>query len=734
MRRTVLAFLTMTGLATAGPISFPRDIETIITRQGCNDNRCHGGVKGRGGLRLSPEMRDPRQDYRWIVKGGQYQVLTLEVKPPIVPRVNLKEPEKSLLLLKPTMSAPHGGGRRFKVDSPEYRTLLEWIRQGAPYGPDISAVKSLSVEPGELYLDAGQTGELKVFANRADGVREDVTARVRFETNLPEVARVTPDGVLEALKPGETAVVVHGLTQIATALVAVRGGHLEHYPALETRNYIDRFVQAKLRKLELVPSPPASDEEFLRRVCLDIAGTLPPPNRVREFLSSKDPAKRDKLIEVLLASPQYVDLWTLRFADLFRIGGGPKQLNYWDWLRDAIQRNRPYDQIARERIGAQGFDGSAQHFGPAKPTPIERAVSEEVRIFLSRRLDCAQCHNHPYDQWTQDQFWGLAAFFGRMTWTNWAAVQVLYDDPKGNEVDLDDMNATSLQFLKPTHPRTKKPVEPTFLDGTPLDAARRGDPREALAEWMTAHPYFAEETVNRIWSYFFGRGLVDPPDDFRSNNPATHPRLLAALAEDFRTHGHDLKRLMRQIVQSRTYQTSGMPTGANKDDELNYAWAHPRPLDAEVLLDAVSSVSGVPETFRAPDDGGQMPRGTRAIQMMYPAGWENRFLEVFGCPSRDTIPERTNKPNLTQALHEMAGSTFSAKIARPEGRLHRLIEGGATDRAIIEELFLSAFARLPAKAERSGIEQRIAASTHREQAFEDLLWSLLSSREFGYNH
>ena len=299
MRRTVLAFLTMTGLATAGPISFPRDIETIITRQGCNDNRCHGGVKGRGGLRLSPEMRDPRQDYRWIVKGGQYQVLTLEVKPPIVPRVNLKEPEKSLLLLKPTMSAPHGGGRRFKVDSPEYRTLLEWIRQGAPYGPDISAVKSLSVEPGELYLDAGQTGELKVFANRADGVREDVTARVRFETNLPEVARVTPDGVLEALKPGETAVVVHGLTQIATALVAVRGGHLEHYPALETRNYIDRFVQAKLRKLELVPSPPASDEEFLRRVCLDIAGTLPPPNRVREFLSSKDPAKRDKLISIV---------------------------------------------------------------------------------------------------------------------------------------------------------------------------------------------------------------------------------------------------------------------------------------------------------------------------------------------------------------------------------------------------------------------------------------------------
>jgi hypothetical protein len=730
------------AFAAERPFDFGRDISGIFTRQGCNDRHCHGSVKGRGGLRLSPEGADPQQDYRWIVEGGQYQVLTDQVKEPRTPRIDRKEPEKSLILLKPTMSLPHGGGRRFTVDSPEYAALLAWIRTGAPYGPPPSAhIDQLELRPQvELFLHPKESRQLTVLAHFSDGHAEDVSREVHYESANPDVTTVSNAGVVVAGARGETAIIVRGFAQTTHLTAAVihnpvPGVSMPEAGSLPARNFIDELVLAKLRKLNIVPSGLATDEEFLRRVCLDLAGKLPPPERVREFVRDPDPHKRDRLIATLLDSPQRVDLWTFRFADLFRINGFGNQGPHWEWLRDRIAKNVPYDQIARERIAAQGSAGPVAHYSLGKPTPLERIVSEELRVFFGRRMDCAQCHNHPYDHWTQNQFWGMAAFFSRMTWTGWVAGGALYDDKDGQEVDRDTSNAGKLLFIKAINPRTKKEVQPAFLDGTPLSAREQDDPRLALANWMTARPEFAEAAVNRIWRYFFGRGIVDPPDDIRETNPATHRQLLAALAEDFRRHGHDLKRLMRLIVESRTYQLSGTPNASNRDDELNYSWSRPRVLEAEIQLDAISAATGTPEVFKTEDASVRAPEGTRAVQLAYPAAWSDRFLELGGCPLRETIPERNQNPQLAQGLHLLAGATFNAKLDAPGGRLDTLLKRQATDREIVEDLYLAALTREPSPDERRVLEQRLESqASHRREALQDLLWALLSSREFSYNH
>ena len=739
---SALASTFTSAFAADRPFEFDRDIGGIFTRQGCNDRHCHGSVKGRGGLRLSPEGTDPRQDYQWIVEGGQYQVLTDQAKEPRVPRINRKEPEKSLILLKPTMSVPHGGGRRFAVDSPEYALLLKWIRNGAPYGVEpTERVDRLEIQPPiELFLQAKESRQLRVLAHFSGGHVEDVTGEVHFESNNSDVATVSKSGVVTAGASGETGIIVRGLTQTAHVTAAIihdpaPGAPMPAARAFPARNFIDEQVFAKLRKLNIAPSGLSSDEEFLRRVCLDLAGKLPPPARVLEFMRDSDPHKRDKLIAELLDSPQWNDLWTFRFADLFRIDAAGNQNPHWEWLRDRIARNTSYDKIARERIAAQGPSGPVAHYSIGKPTPIERVVSEEMRVFLGRRMDCAQCHNHPYDHWTQNQFWGMAAFFSKMTWTNWAAGGALYDDKDGQEVDRDSSNAGKLLFIKATNPRTKKDVQPAFLDGKPLPAGEQDDPRQALANWMTAQPEFAEAAVNRIWRYFFGRGIVDPPDDIRDTNPATHPKLLAALAEDFRNHGYDLKRLMRLIVESRTYQLSGTPNASNHEDALNYSWSRPRVVEAEIQLDAISAATGTPEVFKTEDDSVRAPAGTRAVQLVYPASWSDRFLELGGCPTRETLPERNENPQLTQGLHLLAGATFNAKLDAPGGRLDTLLKRNASDHEIVEELYLAALTREPTKDESRAIEQRLdSQAAHRREALEDLLWALLGSREFSYNH
>ena len=540
---------------------------------------------------------------------------------------------------------------------------------------------------------------------------------------------MSSEGVIRGKKRGETTVLVFAPGHFASTRVGVIDRPRGPYPKVEPHNFIDQYVFAKLRKFHIVPSEPSSDGEFLRRVCLDLTGTLPPPERVREFLASRDPTKRDKLIEILLDSPEYIDYWTFRFADLFRVAFWAQASShkgssaYWEWIRDGVARNRPYDEVARERIAAQAIDGPGGNYfassGLARPNNV---MAEQMQVFLGRRLDCAQCHNHPYEAWTQNQYWGLAAFFSGLSSQQVAGRYVIFDDPAG-------------QDEKMVHPRTKKEVQAAFLDGKVLSQEDQKDLRQRLADWMTSHLYFAEAAVNRIWSYFLGKGIVHPVDDFRSSNPPSHPELLAALARDFREHGFDRKRLIRLIVRSRTYQLSSNPNGSNRDDAINYSHALARPLDAEVLLDAVSQVTGVEEDFpHYLDKQIRLPSGTRAIHLIWPDHFPSRFLKVYGQPNRLTVPERKMEPDLKQALAMLADATYTEKISRAGGRLDRLLNRDASQEEIVEELFLSALSHFPTEEEVSRVRSVISQQSSRREGFEDLMWALITSREFAFNH
>ena len=725
---------------------FRAAIGSILTKRGCNSPACHGGVKGRGGLKLSAASLFPRDDYEWIVQGGAYQVLSAEAKGERKPRIDRQNPEASLLLRKATGAVAHGGGKRFAVDSEEYRTIIDWVRQGAPFGPaedDTSRVASLEVYPKILSLEKARRHRLLVTAVMANGRREDVTAQALYVASDKAIAGASEAGVVSAAALGETSILVRAAGQAAAVIVGVIGEPVANYPTVPRQNFIDEFVFEKLRRLRMVPSGLSQDAEFLRRVCLDLTGTLPPPGRVEEFVQSRDPKKRERVIDALIGSPEFIDYWTFRFQDLFRVAVFANGINakwsqmYGEWIRESIARNKPYDRMAWERLTAQGYDGPTRHFLPYDVIGSpEETMAEEVRVFFGRRLECAQCHNHPYETWSQDQFWGLAAFFGRMfKMGDQGNEYVVFDHPLDEAMGNGDVNG-KIQVL---HPRTKADVRPTLLDGKTLMASGRENPRKALGDWMVQHPYFAEATVNRVWSEFFGRGLVEPVDDFRSTNPATHPELLARLAEEFRRGGHDLRALMRTIVMSRTYQLSAEPSPSNRADRVNYSHALPRPLLAEVLLDAITAVTGVEERFTTTVTASgkvtqRTPAGTRAIQLREPDLFHSRFLDLYGRPNRLALPERTGKANLGQALHMLAGSIYNEKLAAPEGWLQQQLTSGATDSAMLRALCLTALGRPPETGESQELLGALKARPDRKEAWRDLVWAILCSREFAENH
>lgn len=733
--------------AAGSEFQFARNIGNVLTRKGCNGAGCHGGVKGRGGLKLSAGALYPHDDYEWIVKGGAYQVLSAEVKGERVPRVDTKAPEKSLVLLKATNTVPHGGGKRFAVDSPEYRTVLEWVRNGAPFGPEIKAenrVARLEIYPPTIALEGNAQQRLVVTAHFVDGSTRDFTHQALYSSNNKDVATVDETGTVKAKELGETAILVRAAGQAASATVGVMGAVAAKYPESPRVNFIDNQVFDKLRRFRIVPSELSSDAEFLRRLCLDLTGTLPPADRVREFLASKDPRKREKLIDTLIGSPEFIDYWTFRFDDVFRVSVNANALPKWsnmyaEWIRDSIAKNKPYDQIARERLVGQGYTAASRHFLPYNIiAPINETMAEEVRVFFGRRLDCAQCHNHPYETWSQDQFWGLAAFFGRMFKLGDNGLgddYVVFDHPVNKGMGNADVDAN----IKVFHPRTKAELKPALLDGKVVEPRDNINPRAVLADWMVQNPFFAEAIVNRMWSYFFGRGIVDPVDDFRSTNPPTHPELLNELAAYFRRSNHDLRALIRTIVTSRTYQLSSHARPDNAADRTNYSHFPPRALDAEVLLDAISDVTGVPEVFTVgvPDDRTPTkfaPVGTRAITLRQPETFYSRFLELYGRPNRLTIPERSGKANLGQALHMAAGTVYNEKLASDAGRLQQLIKAGKSDTDIVDEFYLAALARLPEPHESAGIVKLVAARSNRAEALRDFVWALICSREFAENH
>ena len=726
------AAVRIKGTAQARPFGFARDVVGIFTRNGCNGSECHGGVKGRGGFKLSLHGINPREDYRWTVKGGVYQVLSPKAAEPFDPRVDLQDPEQSRLLLKPTMGLPHGGGQRFEQDSADYRTLLEWIRRGSPYGAGgekESRIERLEVYPREAIMEPGARRRLLVTAYLDDGRSQDLSPEVLYESSDPAVVDVSPAGVVHALKPGQARVAVRAAGNLFQVRCGVIQRPLAHYPEVAGRNFIDDQVFDRLQKLHILPAGRSSDSAFLRRVCLDLTGTLPPPGRVREFLADRDPRKRERLIERLLNSPEYVDYWTFRFADFFRVVYR-NAYSYKSWIRESLARNKPYDQMARERVAAQGGGGATRHFIKSVSGEVMRPhekMGEDVRVFLGIRLDCAQCHDHPYETWTQDQFWGITAFYGQLTRIR--TPSVFMDDISGNEEQPEGP--------KVIHPRRRQEVVPSFLDGSPASATGV-NPRERLADWMTApeNPYFSRAIVNRVWDNFFGKGLVEPVDDFRPGNPPSHPELLEALAEDFRRSGYDLKHLMRAIAQSRTYQLSGDLNPTNREDEINHSRALPRRLDAEILLDAISRATGVEEAFPVHNyvGGGTEPKGTRAIELV-PEVTPSQFLEVYGRPvSRDSMPWRDYRSTLRQALHLLVGSTYTTKISAEGGRVDRLLSAGASDPEIIQELYLAALSRYPTAEEEARVKALIEGAPSRRKGVENLAWGLLASRQFTYNY
>ena len=711
--------------------SFERNIGRILTKHGCNGSECHGALKGKGGFKLSLNGRFPSHDYRWIVEGQRYEGLT-PASGPNNPRVNVEEPGKSLLLLKPTMSLPHGGGQRFDNASSDYQTILDWVRSRAPYGEHGEVeglrIKALEVLPEQVVLQTQDQQQLLVIAHLFNGQREDITDQVRYSSNNSEILEVTSRGLVKAVRRGETVVIVRAPGGSASARFGVINQPVSRFTAVAPKNFIDDYIYSKLRKFHITPSGLSSDAEFLRRACLDITGTLPLPQRVREFLASQDPEKRDRLIETLLDSPEYIDYWTFRFADFLRVMWSNAS-TYKTWIRNSLAANKPFDVMARERVSAQGVSGAARHYFKRTGEVLrpEDVMTEDARAFLGLRLDCAQCHNHPYEGWTQEQFWGMAAFYGGASRVR--DFGIVFDDPAGHGERRDP---------RVVHPRTQKEVQPRFLDGITLSEEERADPRLRLGEWMTrsSNPQFSKVIVNRIWAHFFGRGIVDSVDDFRATNPPTHIDLLEALAKDFRENGYDLKHLMRLILQSRTYQVSGDSNESNQEDRINYARALPRRLDAEILLDAISRVTEVNEVFvihHYVGGGVELP-GTRAIHLT-PEISPSHFLDVYGRPPlRETIPIRDPQAKLGQALHMLAGPAYTSKISKAAGRLDRLLKGDASDEQIIEELYLAALSRFPTDRELAKVETAIRQLASRRKAIEALAWGLIASREFTYNH
>lgn len=730
--RTALSTVRVNVTEGEQPFSFRRDIGGILTKRGCNTTDCHGTVKGKGGLKLSSNALDAKEDYNWIVEGGTFQVLSAESKGPRIPRVDKVNPEQSLILTKPT-DTDHGGGKRFDVGSSDYLAILDWIRSGAPYGEDAggaAAVVKVDVFPPEMVLEMSGQQQLLVTAYLSDGSTQDLSSQVMYVPTDPQVIEVGDTGVVKPLKPGETSILVRAAGFATSSRVGIVQETVANYPAVQSWNFIDRFILAKLRKFNIVPSELSSDAEFLRRICLDLAGTLPPPDRAREFLSSTDPNKRNQLIESLLQSPEYVDYWGFLFSDLMRAtfvtsNDAAMTQAYEDWVVNSIAANKPYDQMAREKIAATGFSAPARNLQNVGETiPPEQLMAEQVRIFWGKRLDCAQCHNHPFEIWTQNQFWGLAAYFGGL------------EELRSSKVFFDRLNR---DWGKPvSHPRTHEKVSPKFIDGTPLPADDQLSPRARLAEQIVTSPDFAESAVNRVWGYLFGRGIVDPVDDFRATNPPTHPELLDALAKDFRARGYDLKQLIRTIVQSRTYQLSGAPNDTNRSDQINYSRALPRPMEAAVMLDAISSATGVDEHFKyhamagGPD---QVPTpGTRAVQMN-PDLCPSQFMDVYGRSMRKQAPTGPPEPTLTQALHMWAGQTYTTKIAEKGGRLDQLLANGASDAAILDEFYLAALTRPPTNEEQSQLLSILTKrADRRAETLQGFVWALLCSGEFATNH
>jgi hypothetical protein len=705
--------------ADAPRVSFQHDIVPLLTRAGCNAGACHGTPQGKNGFRLSLRGYDTRLDYQSLTRDAQGR------------RINRLQPDASLILLKATAQVPHEGGRRFDRADSGYALLRQWIAQGADDDSATAArLARLDVTPTNPILEEPAAAQqLRVTAHYSDGSARDVTHLARFSVNDEAVAQVTANGLVEKRKKGEVAVAVEYMSTMATAKVIFLhkdAGFVWPNPA--GQNYVDRHVFAKLRLLQIEPSPLAGDEEFLRRAYLDGIGKLPTPEEARRFLADTDTRKRDKLIDALLERPEFADWWAMKWADRLgcnqRFVGKIGAVKYHQWIRQAMLANMPEDEFVRIILTGKGgnYENPPAGFYRRLRDPQVRA-EEVAQLFLGVRMQCARCHNHPGERWTQEDYHGLAAFFARVQYRNGPFFVQIYD--KEETVYLTREGEV-------THPRTGEVVAPKFLGGPQPALRPEEDRREVFARWLTGpeNPFFARAAVNRIWYHLFGRGIVDPVDDLRSTNPPSNEALLDALAADFVRHGFDRKHLIRTIMKSRTYQLGSQTTATNADDEKYFSHARVRLLGAEQLLDAIGAATDVPEKFPG------FPLGTAAVAL--PDGeYKHPFLEAFGRPARAMACEceRDTDTNLTQALQLVGGRLVQDKIHSDVGRVARLIAAGRTDAELVDELFLATLSRHPTEAESRLLVNRLGKSaTQRRRVAEDVLWALINHNEFLFQH
>lgn len=691
--------------------TFVADVVPILTRAGCSSGACHGANAGRGGFHLSLLGYDPDGDWLALTRfvGGR--------------RIQRSQPDASLILRKAVGDLKHGGGMRFAADSVEYRTLRDWIAAGAPGPAAEAAIVALEVTPARRTLSVGQSQRYRVVARTADGKRRDVTARTLFSSGDGAILDVDRSGRARVVGPGEGAVVVRYGGVFTVARITAPFGPAR--PPAPSTNPIDRLVHAKVAALGLEVSPRCTDDEFLRRASLDITGLLPTPEAARAFLADRRDDKRARLVDSLLASPEYVDYWTLKWADLLRVAKKslfPKGVDtYYAWIRQSVAENKPWDRFARELLTATG---SAYQVGPAnfvragtevyQPTADPRDLGEATaQTLLGVRLQCARCHNHPFEKWTQTQFFQLAAFFARV------------ESRPGAEPN-EQVVATNTHG-EIYHPRGTGRVAPAALDAPALDPNAPGDRRAALADWTTSpqNPFFAKLIANRLWKHYLGRGLVEPVDDFRVTNPSTNDPLLDHLAAEVRAGGYDLKRLMRQILLSETYQRSSRRLPGNAADTRYHSRFLPRRMGAEQLLEAVCDVTGTRESFEG------YPPGTRATQLK-DTSVASSFLDAFGRPPRHTTCEceRSNEPSVAQALLLMNNPQVQSRLGAAGGRVASLVERKAPPEEVVETLYLSALTRFPTPAEKARAVAWLGGGRDPKAAAEDLLWALLNAKEF----
>jgi len=697
------------------PMSFRNDIQPVLMRAGCNGGACHGSARGKNGFALSLFGYDDGKDYVSLTRDQASR------------RMNVANPEESLMLLKPLGEVPHDGGTVIKKDDLVYTKLRQWIKEGAmDDSKDIRTLTGIEILPKEAVLEAdGATQNFVVIASYSDGTDRDVTEMSILAASDDATLSITPEGLATSGGTGEIYIMARfgSFAVVSQAIVVPVGAELVWPEDAVPANYVDEFAFAKLKKLRIPPAARASDNVFLRRAFLDIIGTLPTLQETQEFLADTSEDKRAKLIERLLQRPEFSDVWAMKWADVLKVQQVPNILDrkgvnrYNDWLRHAIISNQPLDQVVREVLTAEGgnFTNPATNFYVLDTDPL--LMAENVaQVFFGIQLKCAQCHNHPFERWTMDDYYSFAAFFGQVG-------RKASSDPR--ETVIFNRAGGEVKNL-----RDGKDMAPKFLGAETPDCSGK-DRRAVLAEWLTSpeNPWFAKNIANRVWHQFFGRGIIDPIDDVRVTNPPSNPQLLDALGARLVEYNYDLRRLVTDICNSYTYQLSTQPRSPEINDTRNFAFAQVRRMGAEQMLDAICKVTETQVKYPG------LPLGATAAQVAE-GNSGVYFLNVFGRPARTSVCacDRTDNPTLAQSLHLINGDTIDNALKQPQGRLERLATSEAPNDQIINELYLAAVCRTPNPEEVSTIDAFIAAAPDRRAALEDTFWSLLNSKEFMFNH